>query len=177
MLTSGTNLSSAAAGALEYDGTLLTFTNGSTNRFNVGLTTTPLSAYSAGTAYALTATPALLDFGTTDPSITIDKAGTYMLKAYARVDYNAATHAANRTITLKMRRTNNTPADLTNGTRAVLTETTTTLSKTFATPSWETVYTTSNADDIIQIFGSIDTVPTVGSDDVVEAYVLAVRLY
>jgi hypothetical protein len=39
------------------------------------------------------------------------------------------------------------------------------------------VYTTTNANDIIQLYGLIDTVPTGGTVQVMEASIVAVRLY
>lgn len=77
--------------------------------------TTPLnnliSAYGAGTAYAFTNAAAAIDFGTTDPSITLSNAGTYTIYAQVHVAYAAATVVA-ETATLTVRRTNNTAADL-----------------------------------------------------------------
>lgn len=134
-------------------------------------------AYAAGTAYALTSTPAALDFGTTDPSIAITTAGTYRIKARVNLKYNGATFAAVRTITLKLRRTNNTAADLTNSSAVVTTAIITTLTQTLMSLELpEVVYTTANTDDAITIFGSIDVVPSVGSLDVVEASIHAVRV-
>lgn len=136
-----------------------------------------LTVYAAGTAYQLTNTAALLDFGTTDPSLTITVAGTYLILARVRYDYNAATFAAVRTITTKLRRTNNTPADLTNGSSGWITEIITTLSYTAMIQELPpVVYVTANTDDVIQIWGSIDTVPSAGSLDAVEAEIVAIRI-
>lgn len=135
-----------------------------------------LSVYAAGTAYSLTATPAALTFGTTSPSLTLTMPGTYRLTARVRMDYNAATFAAVRTTTLKFRRTNNTAADLTNGSITAKTLTITGVSGTFLDQTWNIDYTTFNANDAVTIFGSIDVVPTAGSLDCVEASLLAFRL-
>lgn len=164
--------------------TPLTIAEGGTNAStvqtalnNLGLAATPLEVYAAGTAYSLTNVAALLNFGTTDPSLTITAAGTYIIFGWARIDYNAATFAANRTVTLKLRRTNNTAADLTNGsTQAktnIITTETETFGKFFIIPS---TYVTTNTTDIIEVWGSIDTVPTAGSIDAVEAGIVAVRI-
>jgi hypothetical protein len=134
------------------------------------------SVHAAGTAYSLTATPAKLDFGTTDPSFTLVNAGTYLLQARVRLDYNAATFAAVRTATLKLRRTNNTAADLTNGSVAAATQIVTTLSGTFIVRSWPVIYSTANNDDTIEIFGSLDVVPSAGSLDAVEASIIVTKL-
>lgn len=137
-----------------------------------------LSVYAAGTAYSLTAVSAALNFGTTDPVLTIDKAGTYLLFARVVLDYVAATFAASRAVTLKLRRTNNTAADLTSGSTVVDTDIITTLSYTFGTfvlPP--VVYTTTNFDDTITIFGDVAVAPTAGSLDAVAAEIVAVRIY
>lgn len=136
-----------------------------------------LSVYAAGTAYSLTATPALLDFGTTDPSLVISGAGTWLISARVRLDYNAATFAAVRTATLKLRRTNNTAADLANSSTSLKTQIITLLTYTAGIIDLpQVIYTTTNTDDIIQIFGSVDVVPTAGSFDTVEASIIALRI-
>lgn len=140
-------------------------------------TSNPLSVYAAGTVYSLTNTAALLDFGTTDPSLTINAAGTYLIIARAKLDFNAATFVAVRTTTMKLRRTNNTAADLTNGSvsgKAQISISAQTF--TFTDQAWSVIYTTANADDIIQVFGSIDTVPGAGSVDATAASIIAIRL-
>lgn len=136
-----------------------------------------LSVYAAGTAYSLTNTAAALTFGTTSPSLTITDPGTYLLLARVRVDYNGATFAAVRNVTLKLRRTNNTAADLTNASTgfktAVVTTVTYTADDAVIPP---VIYTTQNSNDIISIFGSIDTGPTAGSIDCVEAEIIAIKI-
>lgn len=132
----------------------------------------------AGTAYSLTATPAALDFGTTDPAITLTKPGTYLLLARAQLKYNGATFAANRTVTLKLRRTNNGAGDLGGlGTITATTGIVTTITESFLDLTWHTTYQTVNSnDDAITIFGDVSVVPSAGSLDVVEASILALRI-
>ena len=135
------------------------------------------ATYAVGTAYSLTNTPAALDFGTTDPVIVLTTAGTYRISGFVNIKYNAATFAAARDVTIKLRRTNNTAADLTNGTIVVTTNIITTLTYTFATIYWEAAdYTTTNTDDSITIFGDVSTAPTAGSLDVIAAFVKARRV-
>ena len=136
-----------------------------------------LAVYASGTVYSLTNTQALLNFGTTDPSLTITEPGTYLLLSAARIDYNAATFAAVRTVTLKLRRTNNTAADVANATTAFLTQIITTLTFTaFDGPLPPVIYTTPRNNDIIQMFGAVDTVPSAGSIDAVEADIIAIKI-
>ena len=137
-----------------------------------------LATYATGSGYSLTTTPSLLNFGTTDPSVTIDAAGTYLLFSRARIDYNAATFSSSQIVTLKLRRTNNTAADLADALTSAKTEVITTLSYTMGTYSLPPViYTTANTDDVIQLFGSVDGNPDAGSIDAVEADIEAIRLY
>lgn len=131
----------------------------------------------AGTAYTLTAVSSALDFGTTDPSITLDQAGTWLILGSANTKYNGATFAAVRTITLKFHRTNNTAADITGGSTALLTNIITALTYTLGMVTLPiTVYTTSNTNDAITIFGDIGVVPTAGSVDITEAQITAIKI-
>lgn len=142
-----------------------------------GLTANQLSVYASGTPYALTNAAALLTFGTTSPSLTISAAGTYLIIARSKLDYSLATFAAVRTTTIKLRRTNNTAADLTNG--SVMASTllsVSALTNTFVDQCWQAIYTTTNANDIIQLFGSIDTAPGAGALNASEASIIAIRL-
>lgn len=142
----------------------------------VGVITTQ-SVYGAGTSYQLTATAAKVDLGTTDPSLTITAAGTYLILAQFRIDYTGATFAASRTVTLKLRRTNNTAADLTNASLSLGTAVVTTFTGTFDTGMiWVPIYVTANATDVIEMWGSVSVVPTAGSLDVVNASIIALKI-
>lgn len=137
--------------------------------------TSVFSTVAAGTAYALTGTAALLNFGTTDPEIIITTPGKYQLFARVRIDYNGATFAANRTVTIKIRRTNNTAADIVSA--AFKTEIITTQSHTAMVLMLPiTIYETDNIDDNLELFGSVSTLPSAGSIDAVEAELVATRI-
>lgn len=100
------------------------------------------------------------------------------MKAKVNLKYNGATFAANRTVTLKMYRSNNTPADISNSITTLITDIVTTKTGTFAVVDLpDVVYTTSNNNDIIQVWGSIDVVPSTGTFDAVEASIIATKLY
>ncbi len=104
-------------------------------------------------------------------------AGTYLLFAVVRVDYNGATFAATRNLTLKIRRTNNTAADVTSSSTTYATAVVTTLSDTMDIITLPPViYTTANTDDALTIFGALNTVPSAGTLDAVEASLVAIRL-
>lgn len=133
------------------------------------------NAVSEGTTYDLTTTPAAIDFGTTDPSITIRR-GAWEIRARVVLKYSGATFAANRDITLKLRRVNNTAADLASSTTVVTTDVVTTKTGTFLVVSLpETIYNTTGA-DIITIFASISALPSAGSMVVTEAQILAKKI-
>lgn len=134
--------------------------------------------YAAGTAYSITTSSSALDFGTTDPVITITVPGTYLLQGSINWKYNNATFDASRTVTSKFRRTNNTAQDISNSSTAFNTAIVTGITDTAIyqiIPA--VVYTTANSNDAITIYAGIDTGPTVGSFDAVEANIVATRLY
>lgn len=136
-----------------------------------------LDSFSVGTAYSLTNTPALLDFGTNDPSIIINEAGVYRLYYNVILQYNAATFAANQTITIKIRRTNNGAADIANSTKTTITRIITTVSDHACSISGYVSYSTANNDDILQVWGDVAVVPSAGSLDCVHAQISADRIY
>jgi hypothetical protein len=186
--TNSTNAISAGSGVSPAGPDLanpLTLSRGGTGsatatpaRSALGIGGANLSVYASGTAYVLTATPALLDFGTTDPSLVINAPGVWLILARARIDNNAKTTAAVRTITLKLRRTNNTAADIANSSTGIKTAIMTTLTFTLATVDLQPIiYTTTNSDDIIQLWGSADDISGAGTFDAVEASIVAVKLY
>lgn len=135
-----------------------------------------ISAYAAGSAYSLTATPALLDFGTTDPSITLTANANYRLTGGCVIQYNGATFAANQTVTIKLRKTSGTAADVTNAVRGIITEVITTGTKHFAIVELPPVTYSTTTADVIQLWGDVAATPSAGSLDVVSAYVQAVVL-
>ena len=138
-----------------------------------------VSASGTGGNYTLTTTPAALDQPTTDPIITIAQAGTYKITAGCLINYVGATFPANRVVTCTLHRTNNTPADLTGirfsntCTTDIVTTVTGTLDRIFLAADG---YVTANADDIITIFASIDTLPTAGTIVATQAWILAERI-
>jgi hypothetical protein len=76
-VTIGTN----GMALLYYDGGSSRWLLGPNTRQNVLFTSS--SASGVGTDYSLTATPALVDFGTTDPTLSIPEAGVYQIYYHA----------------------------------------------------------------------------------------------
>lgn len=138
-----------------------------------------IQAYAAGTAYNLTASSALMDFGTTDPSVTFTQAGTYKITAGFYYDYSGATFGGNQTLTAKLRRTNNTASDVTNTTIPNITldiVTTFTGGGAFVQLP-PVIYTTVNTDDILQLWGNLSATPSAGNMRVTGAWINAERVY
>lgn len=135
-----------------------------------------VSSVAVGSVYTLTNAAAAAVFGTTSPSITLPTPGTYLISVRAQTRLVGATFAANRTVTLSLRRTNNTAANLTGGTITGTSSILTLITGTLTDHCWQAVYTTSNNDDVITIFASIDVVPSAGSIVLAEASITAVGL-
>jgi len=133
-------------------------------------------AAGTGTAYTLTGTSAAVAFGTTSPSIVLGAAGTYLLLARVRVDHVGASYAANRTITVKLRRTNNTAADLANGSAQLQTGILTTVDQTAGNLTIFAIYTTALTDDAVTLYADVSTLPSAGASKVSQAHLVAVRL-
>lgn len=135
------------------------------------------SVVAAGTVYTLTNSSAAITFGTTSPLITLNTAGIWLIQGGAVAEYVGATFAANQTLTLKLRRTNNTAADLTGGnvvnTAAVITLLTYSLGE-ITVPT--VVYTTSNSTDTVAIFGGLSAAPSAGSMTISAAWMAAIKI-
>lgn len=134
----------------------------------------PIPAYASGTAYTITAADAPIVFGTTQPSVTLTTVGRWRISARLKIGYVGATFAASRTVTLKMRRTNNTPSDIANSPTTFNTNIITTATYTGDILTLPDIsYLTALATDIITLHGLIDVVPSAGSIQIQEASIFA----
>jgi hypothetical protein len=107
-------------------------------------------------------------------SITLAAAGTYIISFWVRVNYIAATFTTNRVVTVKLRRTNNTAADLADGLIDFITPVITATNIEGALMYYESsLYTTANSDDAITIFADVSVVPSAGSAVVSRAWIKA----
>lgn len=128
----------------------------------------------AGTAYALTDTAAAVDLGTTDPVIVLGVAGTYLIIGTIQLDYAGATVVA-ETATVKLRRTNNTPADI--GTPVVLDlPVATTLTNTYKVVPIVAIVTTANINDSITLFANVSVALGAGAINASAATIHAIKL-
>jgi hypothetical protein len=137
-----------------------------------------LSAAASGSPYTLTTTAALVSFLTTSPVVTLDKPGTYWISAYASAEFAGATFAAGRVLTIKLRRTNNTAADLTGSGSTFTIPVVTTVTHTMAVITLPPLlYTTANSNDVIEMWASLSALPSAGSMSIrVPTVLQAVRL-
>lgn len=136
---------------------------------------------SSGSVYALTATSANVSFGTSGAvQVSIDRAGKYKITAEFVVNYNGATFAAVRDLTARLRRSNNTPADVTGSIRTIRTDIVTTKTSTLAYVSITAFYTATasatTTPDTVGLFANISVLPTAGTLEIASAFMRAERL-
>jgi len=113
----------------------------------------------SGTNYALTATPAALNFGTTDPVIVTHQQGDYVFGGWVRLYFNGFTAGASRTVTLTLRRTTATAADLSGGTTTLITGAIAAQTGHYCDVKLpEVIYRPTSEDVSFTIFGSVDSV-------------------
>lgn len=141
-------------------------------------TSTYFASYSAGTPYNLTTTSSKITFGTTSPQITLTSPGTYSIRTNVLVGYTGLVSVGTRTLNVKLRRTNNTASDLTNA------------STDFVTPAAsvaltssagdvdvpEIFYTTSNSNDVIELWGSISAAISLGNIQAQQASITVTKI-
>jgi hypothetical protein len=131
------------------------------------------NALGSGTAYTVTATPAPVDMGT-DPVITLPEAGTYLILATAQVEYVGAT-VTTQTLSLKLRRTNNTPADL-GPVRLIDLPVSTTLTHTYGVVPLAPVLVTAKAGDALTVFANLNAALGAGTITVSASNIFALRI-
>lgn len=133
-----------------------------------------VSTTAAGTAYTLTNAFAAVDFGTTDPTITLP-AGTFILVATLQASCVGSTFAAAEDVRAILRRTNNTPADI--GTeRCQPIPIMTTLS--VGGPSITLIFNgySATVGDILTINAKLSATPSAGSVTISAAQIFAIRI-
>jgi hypothetical protein len=136
------------------------------------------AGYGTGTAYTMTTTSAKVTFGTTSPTVTLGGPGTYRLTCNLTLDYNGLTTLSLTPANFKLRRTNNTAADITNAAQTFRIPVLTLASQTGGNSYVpEIFYTTATTGDVIELWGGLGTAISVGSVTITNAYVTAVKMY
>lgn len=143
-------------------------------------TLSTLSVYASGTVATLPdTTAAVLNFGTTDPTLTITAAGTYLLLSRAVLNY-AAWKSTAQNVNLRLYRNNNTPAALTNATTVFAMINSAAAAITYSLGSQvlpAIIYTTANNNDQIELQGWTDAAPSVsGTIESSAAEIVAIRI-
>jgi len=131
------------------------------------------SSYAVGGSQALTNSSVQL----LSISVTLPTTGKYLLLATCRLDFVAATFSADETVALKLRETNNGPADVANAVANLKTPMTTLQTYTFDTVSFPAVVYTAQAADVIKLFGSVGNSPYSGALQAIEGSILAIPLF
>lgn len=128
-----------------------------------------------GSSHQLTNSFSDLNFGGQDPIITLNP-GRYIIISHVQVEYNGATFLSSQDVNFKLKRVNNNAIDVSAsvGTRTMTVTTLTAQLDCINLPT--VVYDTTNFGDSITIQGMVDNVPSVGSLDVSEAELLAIKL-
>ena len=132
-----------------------------------------LAVYASGTPYVLTASFALLALGTNTPSLVLNAAGTWVLFARAAFDFPNVITPVEATLSLKLTRTNNSAADITNSLTNIITG----IGEFYGGQSITTppvIYTTANTNDIIQLWGMNTDITSGGV--VNEACIVAINI-
>lgn len=124
---------------------------------------------------------------TTDVQLVLDRPGTYLLSAYARLDLAGWVSDDEQPLTLKLRRTNNTAADLLVETGSSLYAIASAVAPIRAAASTDTIatltirslYSTAASDDNIQLWGTCEAASgagAAGTVDVKEVQFIAHRI-
>jgi hypothetical protein len=139
---------------------------------------TSYAVSAGGTVATMTDTAALLNFGTTDPSVTIANAGVYILMAGAACEYTGWTPDINAsTLTIKLRRTSGSPDDIVGGAASIDLDT---VMVAYTGPvgiiSTPMLIYTSAGSETIQLWGGIGVAGAGGSITARSAWITAVKI-
>lgn len=137
-----------------------------------GFTVLGTNSAATGGSQAVTATPAQALAATL--TLVGSASKTYLLFARVRLDMVGATFAAQRVVTLTVRRTNNTAANVQSN--SVGTPIVTTVTYGMGEITIVVPYSTNGASDVVQPYISIDVIPSAGALNVVEASITALEL-
>jgi hypothetical protein len=130
---------------------------------------------SAGTVATISTSDAILNFGTTDPSIKLSGAGTYLINSNVLLDYVTTRLATRDTVVIKIKRANNTATNIDSIILFAPADTMNRIWGQFSIP--DIIYTTSNSNDSLQINAYLKHATTHGYIRANKAQITAVRLY
>jgi hypothetical protein len=131
--------------------------------------------YASGTPATLSETPGLLTFGTVSPQVKINRNVQRLLTARAVLSLSGCTITDPITVTLKLRCTSGTPADIANSTTTIVIGDIATSGQNEVDIPVElppVIQTTGDSQQTIQLWGSISDSPASGDIKVSEASIL-----
>lgn len=170
ILTVG-GISTGAGGETSSIGALVDAVDGTTPLNNI------IQTVASGTAYTLTTSYADVTFGTTSPTVTLINAGTYSIYITLQTSLVSAT-TTTQSVSFKLRRTNNTAADLSGSTFGNPLPVATITSELGPTTTIGPIkYTTANTNDVIGAQGIISASLGAGTATVTAATITAERAY
>ncbi|HUD83431.1 MAG TPA: hypothetical protein VMQ67_08000 [Candidatus Saccharimonadales bacterium] len=132
------------------------------------------SAYGSGTAYSLTTSAALLNLGTTPPSVALPAAGTYLIFGRIRLDGASATVTSQTTTTYVY--DSGASAIVPNSERTFAFMPVTTTSGTFAEITTPPVAYAISAPTTVQLWGFLSGALGAGAVNCIEADIVAVKI-
>ena len=139
---------------------------------------TSYAVAAGGTVATITDTAALLNFGTTDPSVIITNAGVYILMAGAACEYTGWTpDIVPSTLTIKLRRTSGSPDDIVGGAASLDLDTEmVAYSGPVGIISTPMLIYTSAGSETVQLWGGIGVAGSGGSITARSAWITAVKI-
>jgi hypothetical protein len=138
--------------------------------------TRSLTGYGSGDNYVVTDSSAEVDRGTNDSAIVLDTAGSFRIDGQLVLFYNGATFVSAQDITIKLRRTNNTAADIANSEIELASFVLTTFTGSISVAIPAIIYTTQNIGDRIAIFIDVAAAPSAGTLEVSEDSLIATAI-
>ena len=181
------SIGSATAVTLQYLGYQGDVAAGSTISDGAVVTTasspmfTTIAAQPTGSAYPMTTTPTGITIGGGGVTVTLPP-GTYVLFGQVQFEQTAAKFNSAQLANFKLRRINNTPADLPNATEAFTIFPTGASTETFTLGVIDlppTIYaaTGTGTQDQIQIFGSLSAASDAGTGTISASKLVAIRVF
>ncbi len=160
-------------------GQTLSISNGNSITLPTAVGVNSVESTALGTAYNFTSTYQKVTLGTTSPTVTIPTAGTYLILTTTKVDYSGLTTLSVGNVNIKLRRTNNTAADVLPTVSFPLGIVTLLSSVANDVDVRQFLYTTTTSGDIIELWGQVTNTLSLGNIQIAAqgATVTAVRLF
>lgn len=134
-----------------------------------------ISVNASGTPYTVTTTMTGINFSGVNPDFTVPRPGVWDLNAMIIIDSNGVSNTGQKTLSVKLRRVNNTPADIGQSIVSLVGDLSS-VSRNIANVKIQEYYETLNDDDDIQVWASISDSPGTGVFLVSQAQIRAGKI-